>query len=93
MSNTLKFMKLDLYAIKPYFSLKTIIILIVVLAVTTIGTNNSAFTTGFLMLFATVFTSYTFAIEETSSMDILYGILPISKKNIVVGRYIFAFYA
>lgn len=90
MSNTLKFMKLDLYIIKPYFTVKVMLLLIFIIGITTFSTKDITFSTVFVMFFATIFTSYTFSVGETYSIDVLYEILPISKRNVVVGRYLFS---
>ena len=43
----------------------------------------------FAMCFIAMTTGYTFSITEKNSMERLYGILPIRKSDMVIGRYIF----
>ena len=87
MSNIWKSVKLDFSLVKPY--VKTIcftMILPVVFAVI-----NRSLLTGisFAMCFIAMTTGYTFSVTEKNSMERLYGILPIRKSDMVIGRYIF----
>ena len=52
---------------------------------------NRSLLTGvsFAMCFIAMTTGYTFSIVEKNAMERLYGILPVRKSNLVVGRYIF----
>lgn len=52
---------------------------------------NRSLLTGisFAMCFIAMTTGYTFSITEKNSMERLYGILPIRKSAMVIGRYIF----
>lgn len=52
---------------------------------------NRSLLTGvsFAMCFIAMTTGYTFSIVEKNAMERLYGILPIRKSDLVVGRYIF----
>lgn len=87
MNNILKSTKLDIELVRPYF--KTICFtLLIPLAFVLI--NRSLFTgVSFAMSFIAMTTGYTFTITEKNSMDRLYGILPIRKNELVIGRYVF----
>lgn len=87
MNNILKSTKLDIELVSPYF--KTICFtLLIPLAFVLI--NRSLFTgVSFAMSFIAMTTGYTFTITEKNSMDRLYGILPIRKNELVIGRYVF----
>lgn len=52
---------------------------------------NRSLVTGisFAMCFIAMTTGYTFSITEKNAMERLYGILPIRKSDMVIGRYIF----
>ncbi len=52
---------------------------------------NRSLLTGvsFAMCFIAMTTGYTFSIVEKNAMERLYGILPVRKSDLVVGRYIF----
>ena len=52
---------------------------------------NRSLITGisFAMCFIAMTTGYTFSITEKNDMERLYGILPVSKRDFVIGRYMF----
>ena len=52
---------------------------------------NRSLLTGvsFAMCFIAMTTGYTFSITEKNSMDRLFGILPVRKSELVIGRYVF----
>lgn len=52
---------------------------------------NRSLLTGvsFAMCFIAMTTGYTFSIVEKNAMERLYGILPVRKSDLVIGRYIF----
>lgn len=87
MSNIWKSVKLDFSLVKPY--IKTICFTMV-LPVIFAAINRSLFTgISFAMCFIAMTTGYPFSITEKNSMERLYGILPVRKSDIVIGRYIF----
>jgi len=87
MSNIWKSAKLDFFLVKPY--VKTICFTMV-LPVVFAAINRSLLTgISFAMCFIAMTTGYTFSITEKNSMERLYGILPIRKSDMVIGRYIF----
>lgn len=79
--------KLDFSLIRPY--VKTICFTMI-LPVVFAAINRSLLTgVSFAMCFIAMTTGYTFSIVEKNAMERLYGILPVRKSNLVVGRYIF----
>ena len=87
MSNIWKSVKLDFSLVKPY--VKTICFTMV-LPVVFAAINRSLLTgISFAMCFMAMTTGYTFSITEKNAMERLYGILPIRKSDMVIGRYIF----
>ncbi len=87
MNNIWKSAKLDFSLVKPY--VKTISFTMI-LPVVFAATNRSLLTgISFAMCFIAMTTGYTFSITEKNSMERLYGILPIRKSDMVIGRYIF----
>ena len=52
---------------------------------------NRSILTGvsFAMCFIAMTTGYTFSVTEKNSMERLYGILPVKKSEMVIGRYLF----
>ena len=87
MSNIWKSAKLDFSLVKPY--VKTICFTMI-LPVVFAAVNRSLLTgISFAMCFIAMTTGYTFSITEKNSMERLYGILPIRKSDMVIGRYLF----
>jgi len=87
MNNIWKSAKLDFSLVKPY--VKTICFTMI-LPVIFAAINRSLLTgISFAMCFIAMTTGYTFSITEKNSMERLYGILPIRKRDMVIGRYIF----
>lgn len=87
MTDTLKATRLDLSLIKPY--MKNICITMAI-PVAFAAINRSLMSgISFAMCFIAMTAGYTFSITEKSGMDRLYGILPISKKHLVIGRYLY----
>ena len=87
MNETLKATKLDFSLVKPYlkgfrFSF--------IMAVAVVAINKS-FTFGvfFTVIISTILIGYPFSISEKNGMERMYGVLPISKKHLVMGRYIY----
>lgn len=79
--------KLDFSLIRPY--VKTICFTMI-LPVVFAAVNRSLLTgVSFAMCFIAMTTGYAFSIVEKNAMERLYGILPVRKSDLVVGRYIF----
>ena len=89
MSKLKSFVRLDFITVKPYFTVKNLIIFaIIALFITTMSGN---FTTGISlgMFIAINFISYPFVLGEKSNMDALYATLSADRYLVVLGRYIF----
>lgn len=87
MNEILKAAKLDFCLVKPYlkgfrFSF--------IMAVAFVAINKS-FTFGvlFTIIISTMLIAYPFSISEKNGMEKMYGILPVSKKHLVIGRYLY----
>ena len=87
MNNIWKSAKLDFSLVKPY--VKTICFTMILPLV--FAAINRSLLTGisFAMCFIAMTTGYTFSITEKNSMERLYGILPIRKSDMVMGRYLY----
>ena len=87
MSNIWKSVKLDFSLVSPY--VKTICFTMALPAV--FAAINRSLLTGisFAMCFIAMTSGYTFSITEKNDMERLYGILPVRKNELVVGRYVF----
>ena len=87
MSNIWKSVKLDFSLVRPY--VKTICFTMV-LPVAVVAINRSLLTgISFAMCFIAMTSGYTFSITEKNDMERLYGILPVHKSELVVGRYVY----
>ena len=87
MSNILKATKLDFSLVRPYFK---VIGFTMFLPIAFAAINRSILTgVSFAMCFIAMTTGYTFSITEKNSMERLYGILPVKKSEMVIGRYLF----
>ena len=87
MNETLKAARLDFSLVRPY--MKTMLF-IMVFPVVFAAMNRSLLNgISFAMCFIGMTAGYTFSISEKNGMERLYGILPISKKHMVIGRYLY----
>ena len=87
MNNVLKAAKLDFSLVKPYWWNTLFVMLFPV--VFSIMNKSLVYGVSFTMCFIGMTTSYTFSVSEKNGMDRLYGILPIPKKYMVLGRYLY----
>lgn len=85
-----KMIKIDMLSISPYFTLKNLLIIVGVIVLNLVVSNNA--TVAYLMpfLFAMMFSSYPFLIGEEAGIDGLYRIFGLKEDTIVRGRYIMA---
>lgn len=89
MSNILKATRLDFFLVKPYVK---VIGFTMLLPIAFAAINRSILTgVSFAMCFIAMTTGYTFSVTEKNSMERLYGILPVRKSEMVIGRYLFVF--
>lgn len=87
MNNVLKAIKLNFELVRPYWkSIAFSLLFPTVFAVM----NRSIFSgISFAMAFIAMTASYPFSISEKNDMERLYSILPVSKKQLVMGRYFY----
>ena len=90
MNKTLNFARLDLITIKPYLTWKILLLFLAVCAMVGSETGETSVIVGMCMIYGVIFASYPFVIGEKSALDTLYSTLPVSKKSIVAGRYLFS---
>ena len=87
MSDTLKAARLDFYLVRQYVKSMLLILLYpMLLSVLNKGLMNGIM---FGVCFISMTASYPFTISEKNGMNRLYGLLPVSKKSMVRGRYLF----
>ena len=87
MNNIWKMAKLDYYLMKTYS--KTIIFTMIYPAVMAIMNKSLVSGISFVMVFMGMMSGYVFLISEKNDMGRLYSILPVSKKHMVLGRYLY----
>ena len=85
-----KIVNLDYISIKPYFTLKNLIIMIFLYLVYFFVTSNPLTANSAILIFSIVYSSYPFLIGEEAGIDSLYRIFGIKSEKVVLGRYVFA---
>lgn len=87
MNKILSCVKLDIRLVKPYS--KSILFLLVLGIFMGFMFKSSETLSSYFMMMIMLVISYPFAIIDKNHLDILYGTLSLSKKSIVIGRYLF----
>jgi len=90
MNKTLSFIRLDFHTVKPYLTTKNLLIFVAVALIFLIGNKSTSGATGMLMAYAAIYATYPFILGEKNNIDVLYTTLPIRRKTVVLGRYLFA---
>ena len=80
--------RLDYFA--AVSSLKTIVIMYILAFVVGTATKLPIFTLGLTMVFGVFSAGLVFSVHEKNHSDKLYGILPLKKSEMILGRYLFA---
>ena len=88
--NIKKQIKLDIISMKPYYTLKNLIIITVLSLFYSTIMKSPATMLSITMIFAVIFSSNPFLLGENSGIDALYKIFSIDSKDVVIGRYILA---
>lgn len=86
MGNILKSAKLDFALLKPY--IKSICFILLVPIFVTLTSRSLISGVAFAMCVMSMSTNYTFAVSEKNGMERLYGILPVEKAHLVLGKYL-----
>jgi ABC-2 type transport system permease protein len=88
MNRTLNATKLDFFAAKSALGMTAILLLIGIV----IGAlaHGAIYTMIFTMVFSVTSSGSVFSIHEKSHSDKLYGILPLKKAEMIMGRYLYA---
>ena len=90
MKDIKKIMKLDYISIKPYFTIKNLLIMIILYLVYFFMTKNPLIAISMPLLFAMIYSSYPFLVGDEAGIDSLYKIFGIKGDKVVKGRYAFA---
>jgi hypothetical protein len=89
MNKLLAFVRLDFITIKPYLTIKNLLIFAVVAIFLTTMSGNISSGMSVGIMIGTLFISYPFAIGEKNNIDALYVTLSLDRKTVVAGRYLF----
>ncbi len=87
MINVFKMVKLDFSLIKPY--MKTMLVVLIAPVIIMYSTQDVVSSLVLCMSIMAMTSNYTFSIAEKNDLNRLYGLIPVSKKDIVMGRYMF----
>ena len=87
MNKTLSFMGLDFSLIRPY--VKSILFMLGLGVAMGGGLKSTTTLSSFFMFSLILIMSFPFAVGDKNGLDILYSTLPINRRNVVVGRYLF----
>jgi hypothetical protein len=90
MNKLLPFVKLDFITAKHYLNGKYLLIYAAVTMLLTMQSDNLLSSVGVGLMIGTLNIAYPFVIGEKSGMDALYISLAVSRRTVVLGRYIFS---
>lgn len=82
-----KVMKLDILSIKPYLTIKNLILLVGLSILYSVLSQNILFVASMTQIFSIMFASYPFLVGEESGIDPLYKMFGIKAEEVVKGRY------
>ncbi len=91
MNDIKKIIKLDYFSIRPYFTLKNLVIFVGLSIFYSYVAKNAIATFSMPILFSLIFSGYPFLVGDEAGIDSLYRVFGIKRENVVYGRYIFAF--
>jgi hypothetical protein len=89
MNNIGAFIRLDFGTIRPYLTVKSLLIFGAIAMFLSAVNGSIALSLGIGFMLGTLLTSYPFAIGEKSNLDALYATLAVNRKTVVLGRYLF----
>ena len=90
MSNVLKSIRLDNYILKTYY--KAFIAVDAIAIIIGIITKIPALTVAIVLVITAPFIGTYFSVYEKNNLSKLYGILPLRKSEVVIGRYLYALF-
>lgn len=88
--DAIKVLKLDLLSVRPYFTIKNLIILVGMGTLYGALSKNPVTVLSIVQMFAMLFSVYPFMVGEESGIDPLYKLFGIDLKDVVKGRYLLA---
>lgn len=91
MNDIKKIIKLDYFSIRPYFTIKNMVIFVGLSIFYSYLAKNPTATFSMPILFTLIFSGYPFLVGDEAGIDSLYRVFGIKRENVVYGRYIFTF--
>ncbi len=91
MSDIKKVIKMDYFSIKPYITIKNLIIMVSLSIFYSYIGKNPVLVFSMPILFAIIFSGYPFLVGDDAGIDSLYRIFGIKSDDVVYGRYVSAF--
>jgi hypothetical protein len=88
-SKLIDFVRLDFITVKPYFTVKNLVIYAACALLLAVTSGNVASAIGVGMMLGTLFVGYPFALGEKCNIDTLYSTLALDRGSVVSGRYVF----
>ena len=89
MRNTLHQVRLDVISVHPYLTLKNVILLFAVPALLVFTTQSLEMPMMMTFLYCSMFATYPFMVGDKNGIDALYCTLPVRRRTVVAGRYLF----
>ena len=88
MNRILTAAKLDFYAGKSMLAMTAVLTIIAVII--GVAAHGPAYAMMFMMVFGVTSSGSVFSVHEKNHSDKLYGILPLKKDEMIIGRYLYA---
>ena len=85
-----KQIKLDIISMKPYYTLKNLIIILGIFLYNSFINKSPIGLVPMILFFAVMYSSNPFLLGENSGIDAIYKIFSINSTKVVIGRYILA---
>ena len=92
MRNTLRHARLDIISVLPYLTLKNALLLFAVPAVLVVSTQSLEMPIMMTFLYCSMFATYPFMVGDKNGIDALYCTLPVRRRTVVAGRYLFTLF-
>lgn len=91
MKDIRKIIKLDYLSIRPYFTIKNLVIFVGLAFFYSYLAKSPTATFTMPILFALMFSTYPFLVGDEAGIDSLYRVFGIEANHVVYGRYVFGF--
>lgn len=90
MNKLQSFVRLDFMTVKPYLTVKNLLLFAATALILTAMYSDISSGMGVGMLIGTLLVGYPFAAGEKCNLDALYPTLSVGRKTVVLGRYVFS---